>query len=632
MASRIPEPIVEEVLARSSILDVIGQYVRLQKRGSRWLGLCPFHDEKTPSFSVNGDRGLFYCFGCQASGNTVQFLMKHDGLSFPEAIRRLAERVNVEIPEGDAVDVAEARRQRAEREHYDTAMRFALQFYVDELWSGRYPEPLDYLKRRGIDRETAEQFQLGFAPAGWSALVDAAGRAGVQAASLDLAGLALARNRGEGHYDRFRNRVMFPVIDLSRRPLAFSGRTLDPEERAKYVNSPETRWYTKGRELFGLHAAHKAIREAGSAVLVEGNFDVVSLHARGLTNVCAALGTAITERQARLLRRFTDRVVLCFDGDRAGRAAARKALDVLLGIDMPEILLAELPDGTDPDDYVQTEGVDALRSLIDDARPMLAVCVDRAIAPAVGAYTDATARRSAIDAIGDLLEGVTNKLVWTSVVDDVCARLGMQRPAVERYLRERRRDQPPRRDTGPRGDAGHRGDGPPLHGGRPEDTPVPEPRAAVRHLSPPERALVELLAADSSFLATVHREQIRYVVEHAELSAFIGETAERWVQEGRPDWMQAIDRLPATDALRSELLRVLASDTDWPAERLPVAFAETLTTLKRVWLQRELRRLEARLRTLEAEGRFDEARPLYERHQQLIDFQRNLDTPEPAVR
>jgi len=620
MASRIPEPIVEEVLARSSILDVIGQYVRLQKRGSRWLGLCPFHDEKSPSFSVNGERGLFYCFGCQASGNTVQFLMRHDGLSFPEAIRRLAERVNVDIPEGDHVDVAEARRQRAERDRYDRAMRFALQFYADELWSGRYLEPLDYLKRRGIDRETAEQFQLGFAPAGWSSLVDAAGRASVPADALDLAGLALARNRGEGHYDRFRNRVMFPVIDLSKRPLAFSGRTLDPEERAKYVNSPETRWYTKGRELFGLHAAHRSIREKGAAVLVEGNFDVVSLHARGLTNVCAALGTALTERQARLLRRFTDRVVLCFDGDRAGRAAARKALDVLLGIDMPEILVAELPDGTDPDDFVQTEGPEALQKLIDDARPMLELCVDRAIAPAVGAYTDATARRSAIDAIGELLEGVTNKLVWTSVVDDVCARLGMQRPAVERYLRERQRDNAPRRDS------------PPPRGDMADDTPVPEPQRTVRPLAPPERALVELIAVDTGFLATVHREQIRYVIDHPELSAFIGDTAERWVREGRPDWMRAIDALPMTDPLRSELMRVLASDTEWPEDRVPAAFGETLTTLKRVWLHRELRRLEGRLRTLETEGRFDEARPLYERHQQLIDFQRNLDTPERAVR
>ena len=252
--ARIPDTVVDEVLARASIVDVVGEVVRLKPKGGRYWGLCPFHNEKSPSFTVNAERGFFYCFGCQAKGSTASFLMQYEGLSFPEAVRKLADRVGVTIP-AEGVNEEVAQRQRKERDSYFRAMEYAQVVYERALWSGKFPEPLAYLEQRGVDEATARAFGLGFAPPAWGTLAEWGGRAGIRMETMQKAGLVLPRKSGDGAYDRFRNRVMFPVVSLSRKTLAFSGRTLDAEERAKYVNSPETTYYTKGKHLFGLNVA-----------------------------------------------------------------------------------------------------------------------------------------------------------------------------------------------------------------------------------------------------------------------------------------------------------------------------------------------------------------------------------------
>ena len=263
MGARIPEGVIDEIAARARIVEIVGDYVRLTRRGNRYLGLCPFHSEKSPSFHVNAERNLYHCFGCGASGNVYGFLMRHDGLSFPEAVRKVAERVGVVIPEGEQETEA-SRALRAERELYFEATALAQRYFRAVLTSGRFDAPAAYLRERGIDDETAEAFGIGYAPAQWSSLVDALGKRGVSMPVLEKAGLAMRRREGDGYYDRFRDRVMFPVVSLATKVLAFSGRTLDPNERAKYVNSPETEFYTKGNELFGLHLAHRAIRQEGA--------------------------------------------------------------------------------------------------------------------------------------------------------------------------------------------------------------------------------------------------------------------------------------------------------------------------------------------------------------------------------
>ena len=576
MVARIPDNVVDEVKARASIVDIVGEYVRLKRKGARYLGLCPFHNEKTPSFSVNAERNLYHCFGCGASGDVIGFLRQHDGLSFPEAVRKLADRLGIAVPESHEDD-ATARARAREKDRYFEATRYASEFFRRQLTTPSGKQARQYLADRGIDEQTAEAFELGFAPGEWGALVEAAGRSGISSKSLENAGLAMARNSGEGHYDRFRNRVVFPIVNLSRRVLAFSGRTLDPEERAKYINSPETPYYTKGRELFGLHVAHRSIREAGYAVLVEGNFDVVSLHARGLTNVCAALGTALTEQQARLVRRYSERVVLLFDADSAGRKAARKALDMLLAADVPDVRYCRLPDGTDPDDFVQSHGADALRELIEKAPSMLDVVLDETIRPVAG-KADLAGKRRAIDEIAALLAPIPNTLIRDGYVAEAARRLELDGASLKRHV--------------------SRG------GGRLAREPMPESPPELADEAPTEpdvvldkheSVLLDALARRPALLETVYREQTHHLVGDERLQDFIEQVAVTWTLDGGPDVVAAAEALEP-GPLRRALTGALVTEHAIADDRVDEVFADTTRTMKIRWMTAEMRRISERLR------------------------------------
>lgn len=616
MASRIPDNVVQDVIARVRIEDVVGETVRLQRKGGRLFGLCPFHGEKSPSFSVSPERGFFYCFGCGASGDALRFVMRNEALPFMEALRKLADRAGVTLPEADDVDEGEARRRRDERERYLAATLFARDYFVKQLWNERATEATAHLSKRGVDRATAEQFGLGFAPAGWSGLVDEAGRRGFAMKDLALAGL-VAQGQS-GHYDRFRNRIMFPVVDLAGRVLAFSGRTLDPNEDAKYVNSPETAYYRKGRELFGLHAAQKAVRTSGTAVLVEGNFDVVSLHARGLTNVCAPLGTAFTEDQARLLRRFTERVVILFDGDNAGRKAARRALEVLLRSEMRDVAFAALPTGADPDSYVREHGADALQALIDRARPMLDVELDAAIGGAIGS-TSPTSKQTAAEAVAGLLSHVKSALVRDQYVVDVARRIDVDPVTLANYVR--RQPRPSERSF--------------------SDEPPPELAEPARNepvvpLASHEQAVVQALAADPEFALTFHREQLHYLVGDRDLATFLAQfAAARFAGERRElfDFVQHLDDGP----FRARLLRALADappveaplrreSKDARAEVAPSELSAAVrATLKQRWGQGELARMREQVRQAEDAGDIDAALDLLKRIHEMAAWLRRED-------
>lgn len=604
MAQRIPQNVIDEVLGRVPIVQVIGDYVKLQRKGNRLVGLCPFHDEKTPSFSVNADRNVYHCFGCGASGNTVSFLMQHDGLSFREAMEQLAGRAGV-VLQLQEEDRARARQNRDARQAYFDATAFAQELFTRALWSGRWEEPLAYLEQRGISREVAERFGLGWAPPEWTALVDAAARVGLGPNALEQAGLAVPRRSGGGHVDRFRGRVMFPIHDLGRKVLAFSGRTLDPEERAKYVNSPETEHYTKGRTLFGLPFAQRAIREKGAAILVEGNFDVVSLHARGFSHTCAALGTALTPEQAHLLRRFTDRVFLVYDGDRAGEAAARKALEALLAVDMPEVRWVRLPDGTDPDDLVRSGGADALRHHLDRAPPMVDALLDEAILPAAGA-TDPTARRAAAESVAEILRHVRDPLQRELWLADASQRLQVDARRLQAYLRQRpaadRRD-PPR----PAGDAT-------------QDRLPP--------LTAHESMLVEALADDPTLLGQFHREELHRVLPSPPLARCLEAVARAWTEEGGVDLRTAVVALPPEDAVRAPVLAVLAAERRIEPGEHGRVYADVSCQLKRAWLDREMQRVREALRQLSSDAPEAEMVALMERSRELMVWRQRLD-PQP---
>jgi len=370
VSGRIPEDLVAEVLARADILDVIGEYVRLERKGRNYLGLCPFHQEKTPSFTVTPEKQMFYCFGCGAGGNLFKFIMLKENLTFPESVRRLAERVGVHIPEY-------APAQNPEQERARRANALARDFYRETL--ERDPaarEARDYLERRGIEDATRQRFELGFAPAGWDTLIRFLGRHGYTPEELVRLGLAVRSERG-AVYDRFRNRIIFPVHNARGQVVGFGGRVMD-DSLPKYLNSPETPVFAKGRELYGLHLARQSIREQG-AVVVEGYMDVITAHQHGQTNVVASLGTALTREQVRLLTRYTLDVVIAYDADTAGVAATVRGLDILQEAGC-RVRVASIPEGKDPDDYLRQHGAEEWRGLMARASSLLEFKLRHALA------------------------------------------------------------------------------------------------------------------------------------------------------------------------------------------------------------------------------------------------------------
>ncbi|MDM7916567.1 MAG: DNA primase, partial [Candidatus Eisenbacteria bacterium] len=361
MGLRGADPFVEQVRLASDILAVIGSYMELKKAGRRWKGLCPFHGEKTASFFVNPETQSYYCFGCQQGGDVFTFLMEMEKMTFPETLRSLAERAGIPMPK---------RRERGEgastEERLGEAMEVAAGFYRERLAADDGAQARRYLQARGLGPETIERFGLGWAPAGWDSLLRHARRL-LPERILILAGLAIEGTRGP--YDRFRERVIVPIRTAGGRPVAFGGRTLGAEE-PKYINSPETPLYRKGTVLFGLGEARDAIRRAGNVLVVEGYFDVIALSAAGIGEVVGTCGTALTPDQAGLLRRYSDRWTLLFDGDAAGRAAVLRALDAAVPVH-PGVRIALCPTGKDPDDWVRSEGAQSVREALDRAQSPL---------------------------------------------------------------------------------------------------------------------------------------------------------------------------------------------------------------------------------------------------------------------
>ncbi len=360
MARFNSDSVVETVRQATDIVDVISQYVRLQKRGKNYLGLCPFHTEKTPSFTVNREKGLYHCFGCGVGGNVFTFVTQYEKISFGEALRQLAARANIQLP-----SYSEGRQNEVDEvlEVNDAAARY----YRDMLRSDEGAPALSYLRnKRQFTDATIDRFMLGYAPERWDGLLNYLKKKGIAEKSAENSGLILRRQDGSGYYDRFRARVMFPVQNPSGRVIAFGGRALKEEEKAKYINSPETASYVKGKTLFGIYQAKDSIIEKDAAILVEGYADLIALHQSGITNVVASSGTALTIEQIRYIARYTRNVYLVYDADTAGQDATLRGSDILLEEGM-NVYIVELPAGEDPDTYVLAQGSEAFMAMIRDA-------------------------------------------------------------------------------------------------------------------------------------------------------------------------------------------------------------------------------------------------------------------------
>lgn len=357
----IPDDKIEEIRDAASIVDVVGDYVSLTRKGQNHLGLCPFHSEKTPSFTVNEDKKLYHCFGCNASGNVITFLMEHDNLTFPEVVRTLAERYGITIEER----TGPARTEQTRREIIGKVNRAAVEYFVKSLNSSEGKEASKYLESRGFSGELAERFRLGYAAPAWSGLVDYLAGKGFDPAVSVSAGLIIKRDKAGGHYDRFRDRLMIPITDARGTVVAFGGRSLDGSE-PKYLNSPESTVFKKGELLYGFYQARGEISKLGYALVVEGYFDLIALHARGFANTVATMGTALTEAHLRRLRGYGASVYTLFDSDEAGRKAALRGLKLFLKEEVVSKVVL-LPPGMDPDDFLKEEGEQGMKRVIGEA-------------------------------------------------------------------------------------------------------------------------------------------------------------------------------------------------------------------------------------------------------------------------
>lgn len=351
----IDQRFLDELNARCDIVDLVSRYVSLKKSGSNYFGLCPFHNEKTASFSVAPDKQIFHCFGCGAGGGPIRFIMKIEGLEFPDAVRFLAKQYGMEVPE-DTAD----RGQRQRRDRLLELMKEAARWFYAQLHAPRGKAPMEYFVRRSLSKRTMNNFGLGYAPDSFHALLDAMTAKGYTKEELFAAGLT-ARSQKGTYYDKFRNRVMFPIIDIRGDVIAFGGRVMD-DSKPKYLNSPETMIFNKSRNLFAMNIAKKT--KSDYFLLAEGYMDVIALHQAGFDSAVASLGTSLTEEQARLLSRYTKNVIICYDADNAGQNAAQRAIDIL-GRAGLSVRVLRIPGAKDPDEFIKEHGAEAFRKLIE---------------------------------------------------------------------------------------------------------------------------------------------------------------------------------------------------------------------------------------------------------------------------
>jgi DNA primase len=432
---RIAQETVEQVAAASDIVAIIGSYFPLKRAGTEFRAICPFHQEKTPSFYVNPSKQSYYCHGCGAGGAVFQFLMQYENIDFPEAVRRLASRAGIAIIEDEYSAEEEAKqslRKRLLRLHFEAAAWF----HGNLLRTRAAAHARSYLKGRGINIDMAKRWQAGYAPNTWDALVRWADGAGFSKEELVAGGVVKLREEGNARsniYDRFRDRLMFPICNDIGEVIAFSGRTLNSEAQGgKYVNSPETSLFTKGNILFGLHQSKRFIANARQAIVLEGQLDLITSFEAGIQNVVAPQGTALTERHAALLRRFADEVILFFDADSAGQKASERAMEILFGAGL-QVRLGELPAGEDPDSLIRKSGGDDFRARVEKAEDFFDFQMNRNL---TATESRTTAGRVAFARkMSQFIGVVPDPVIRETLISRLATRLTIPRDTLQQMIR-----------------------------------------------------------------------------------------------------------------------------------------------------------------------------------------------------
>ncbi len=444
MAIFIPEDKVIEIKNAADIVDIISEVVHLKKSGKNFLGLCPFHSEKTPSFSVSPEKQIFYCFGCGVGGNIFSFLMKHDGLAFPEAARTLARRYGIDIPKKSLT--FEQKERITERESLLNINRQAMTYFYRALRSKSGSIPRSYLKKRGFSAEIIDKFHLGYAPKGWDNLLNFFSKKGTSLALVEKSGLILPKKDKRGFYDRFRDRIIFPILDVNKAVIGFGGRVLD-DSLPKYLNSPETPIYNKSRSLYGLYTAKDKCRATNTIFIVEGYLDLLSLHQHGLENAVATLGTALTAEHVRLLTRYASRIILVYDSDEAGIRSALRCVDIfwaehvdfsrgdVFQEDKADTHILVLPEEHDPDSFLMENGPEVFLEAASQAPGIITFLIEQAIGKH-GLETEGKIR-----VIADLqgpLATINDNVARSLYIKQLAERIGIDENIVLEKVREYR--------------------------------------------------------------------------------------------------------------------------------------------------------------------------------------------------
>ena len=586
----IPEDVISQVIDRSDIVEVISGYIPLKRAGRNFKALCPFHNEKTPSFVVNPDKQIFRCFGCSVGGNALTFVMKHERMDFPEAIKFLAAKANIAIPEDRPEDKAKSDL----RQMVIKANELAVEYFHNNLINGKDDEVLaarDYLRKRKVNAGCAKRFKLGYAYAAWDGLLKALRQKGFSDKFIEKAGLAVKSEGKSSCYDRFRHRVIFPIFDHRNRPVAFGGRTMQKDERAKYLNSPETPVYTKGEHLYGFNWAKASVEKEDSVVVVEGYMDFLRPFHEGVENVSASLGTALTTEQIRLVRRYTKNVVMLFDMDMAGQSATLRSLDLLLEEDM-NVRIATLADDEDPDSFILEYGVEAFKKCLTEARNLF----DFKLARLMTEHNAATieGRAKICQELIPTIEKVKSEVVRDGYLLELAQRLRVKEEVV---LRERQRllGKPTRRSAPVREDAGG-------------------PRAQ-KNVHEDERLLLRLMLQSLDWVRVAHQNLTIEDFQDQMVRSVVEKLYELFEAEKEISLAGLISFFENDDA--RSFLTVCADEEALTGDQEQI-FDDCLRRIKSVGFKAERQRLREEIRTAEQAGDWTAVRRLQEELNTII--------------
>ena len=584
MDGHIPRDAVDEIRSRVNIVDLVSEHVTLKKAGRNFVGLCPFHKEKTPSFTVNADKQIFYCFGCHEGGNAISFVMKINNMTFPDAVTHLARKMGI------AIQVREPspkeRKEAGEREKLLQINRMAMEFFSKTLASSRGETARAYLRKRGIGEPVQEKFHLGYVVDEWRELRRFFEDRKVPLPLVEKAGFLVRKDNGD-YFDRFRGRIMFPISDLNGNVIAFGGRVLGDGE-PKYMNSPETPVYTKGRTLFGLYETRDDIRKKDSVVIVEGYFDFLALWIAGAKHVVASLGTALTRDQVELLKRFTRNVVLIFDPDEAGKSATERGLQLFLEEKMHSRIVI-LPGGCDPADYVAKFGAEKAGEVLDQSHSMVDYYIDHVIGKTDTLEEHADTVRSAVSFIAGIRDPVERNLF----VRRVSERLGIDEGLIKNEITSA-----PGRSRGP---------------------------APVRDDRPRKRAgTVDAVELTLLCLMAERPEKIPLVAEEHILSFFMDPELARLgrvLVEEKPEASEFVSALPE-GAVKEKLLALMVDGAVPGDDLIDRVFSDTIKRIREKWFKMKHRMLKTEIQKAQEAGDTERCTTLLREKESLLKEER----------